>query len=299
MDSRNLTPFFLCAGYGQRLRPLTDRMPKPLITFQGVTALEWNFRAAQQLPVYQSLVNAHHLPEMVEREAAHLGMPALFENEILGTGGCLWNAGQYLSQTEHFMVHNADLIHDFRLSDLYEAHLRSGDLATLGVLFHPSINTMSCGRDMRLLGIHNYHAFDHQEETARLTFSGIAFYRRDFLRYAGPGCEDIKAYWVKALEAGERIGLVNLTSSGTWHDFGTPQGLWNTARFVMEASGEFSYKYSPLVREPRPYVANEVGQDDLPEALRNVVILEETVTSIMPGTSDAIICRDFHWEIVP
>ncbi len=299
MDNRTLTAFFLCAGYGQRLRPLTDRIPKPLIPFQGISALEWNFRAAQKLMAAQSLVNAHHLPENVEMEARRLGMPALYEREIMGTGGCLWNARHLLTQTDGFLVHNADLVHNIDLVQLYEEHKRSGNIATLGALFRPAINSLSCSQGMQLLGVHQYQEFDHRDEMTRLTFSGIAFYNREFLQFVEPGCEDIKAYWVKALEAGERIGLVNLTHTAAWYDFGTPQGLWDTARFMMEATGEYSFNYYPLLREPRPYIANEAGQDDLPEALRNVLVMEESATPIMPGTADRIIGRDFQWEIVP
>jgi hypothetical protein len=65
----------------------------------------------------------------------------------------------------------------------------------------------------------------------------------------------------------------------------------------MEATGEFSYNYHPLLHETRPFVSNEAGQDDLPDFLRNTLIYEETAFPLPSGTRDCILGRDFKWDI--
>src|SRR5690606_886112 len=114
-----LTAFFLSAGYGSRLRPLTDRVPKPAIPFLVQSGLEINVRAVDDaIQPQRRIANAHHLPEKIRSIAGSLGMDVIFEPEILGTGGCIANAANILGETDHFLVHNADLIHDLDLAAL-------------------------------------------------------------------------------------------------------------------------------------------------------------------------------------
>lgn len=303
-----LSAFFLCAGYGKRLRPLTDRVPKPAIPFQGRTALEISFRRVQALFPDRILCNTHHLYAEMEKPAQRLGMNILFEAEILGTGGCLDNARQILGTTDRFLVHNGDLIHTIDLKDLLARHRASGNIATLAGIFRPVHNTLSMNAKGRLLGVHGFEGFvpaggsdaaRADGEIARLTFAGIAVYERAFLDFVKPGVKDIKPYWTAALRAGHSIGVANYSQDSAWFDFGTPQGLWDAAKFYMEMTNTFSYGYAPELRESRPYVSNEADAEGLPEALRDVLIYEESATPIAHHTRGQIIGRDFRWEIKP
>ncbi len=295
-----LSAFFLCAGYGQRLRPLTDRIPKPAITFQGRTALEINFRRAQALFPNRILANTHHLYAEMEKPAQKMAMNILYEPEILGTGGCLHNARHILETTDRFLVHNGDLMHTIDLKDLLERHRASGAIGTLAGIFRPTHNTLSVAPDGHLLGVHGFEDFSPAgAELARLTFAGIAIYEKAFLDFVKPGCEDIKPYWTAALRAGHSIAVANYSHDAAWFDFGTPQGLWEASKFYMEQTKEYSYGYTPLVREMRPYVSNEAGVDVLPDHLRDVLIYEEPMAAIPHHTVNQIIGRDFRWEIRP
>ncbi len=231
----SLSAFFLCAGYGTRLKPLTDRIPKPAIPFLGRSALEINVRAADVLQPAQRLANAHHLPDAIRNIARSLSDPSraqsreaegrgrmevLFEPGILGTGGALANAAERLRETDHFLVHNGDLIHGIDLAALYQEHLDSGALATLaGLHLEKGPNTLSVSAEGTLLGIHGFHPPEGQEEK-RLTFAGIAFYRREFLDFVTPGPDDIKPHWIRALEkAQDKTGALEKTQNKT----GTPE----------------------------------------------------------------------------
>ncbi|HKP94910.1 MAG TPA: sugar phosphate nucleotidyltransferase [Fibrobacteria bacterium] len=319
--SDTLSAFFLCAGYGKRLRPLTDRVPKPAIPFQGRTALEINFRLCRPLFPNRILCNTHHLYAEMEKPARRLGMSILYEPEILGTGGCLHNARHILETTDRFLVHNGDLIHTLDLKDLMARHRASGNIGTLAGIFRPTHNTLSVDVKGRLLGVHGFEGFGGVPapiaaaagqgapvppeeaplpaggEMARLTFAGIAIYEKAFLDFVKPGCEDIKPYWTAALRAGHSIGVANYSHDAAWFDFGTPQGLWEAARFYMELTRNYSYGYAPDLRESRPFVSNEANVQGLPEALRDVLIYEKSATPISPHTMNRIIGSDFRWEI--
>ena len=62
--SENLkTALILCAGYGTRLRPLTDKLPKPLLPVRGKPAIFAVMDKLRAAGVYDFLINVHHLPE--------------------------------------------------------------------------------------------------------------------------------------------------------------------------------------------------------------------------------------------
>ena len=84
----------LCAGFGTRLRPLTDKVPKPLMPLCGVPLLRYNFALLKNAGVTEIVINTHHLASAMERGAAaiasELGLVlnvSREEKHILGTGG--------------------------------------------------------------------------------------------------------------------------------------------------------------------------------------------------------------------
>jgi mannose-1-phosphate guanylyltransferase len=295
----SLTAFFLCAGYGSRLRPLTDRIPKPALPFLGQSALEINARAVEALGPDHRIANAHHLPDAIRAIATPLGIDVILEPEILGTGGCLANAADILRETDHFLVHNADLIHAVDLPALYRNHLESGAMATLaGLAVERGANTLSVSATGSLLGVHGFDGFTGApEEAARFTFAGIAFYRRDILAFIPGGVSDIKPWWVATLKGGGRIRVVDC--SGTrWFDFGTPQGLWDALKYRMESTETFAHNYAAPAGD-RPYVSNETGRADLPPGLKRVAVYEAPKIPLEEGTTNLLTGRDFDWKIRP
>lgn len=304
----SLTAFFPSAGFGTRLRPLTDRVPKPAIPFLGQSALELNVRAVDAaLRPAQRLANAHHLPDAIRAIAAPLDVDVLFEPEILGTGGCLAHAGPRLAATEHFLVHNADLVHDIDLAALYRAHVASGALATLAGLHREgAANTLSVDERGGLhewIGVHGYEGYaGDPHEFKRLTFTGIAFYRRDMLAFIPSGVSDIKGGWNAARAGGGRIRVVDVTGAA-WHDFGTPQGLWDAMKFRMDSTGVSAFRYPAAPDgaggQGRPArVANEAGIS-LPAGLRNVVVYEAPRVPLEEGTTNLLTGYDFDWKVRP
>jgi len=87
----------LAAGFGKRLRPLTDTVPKPLVEVQGRPLIEWNFDLLKEAGLERVFVNTHHLANrMVEyfdsRPKDGLQISLVHETpEILDTGGAINN----------------------------------------------------------------------------------------------------------------------------------------------------------------------------------------------------------------
>jgi mannose-1-phosphate guanylyltransferase len=129
--------FLLAAGIGSRLRPITDRTPKCMLSIGGRPLLDRWLDAFDQAGIDEVLVNLHHLPEVVHNHLAErTGPPVVrtsFEPELLGSAGTLIANRHWIAGDDAFLACNADNLTDFDLRELVEAHRERGAVATLGV----------------------------------------------------------------------------------------------------------------------------------------------------------------------
>lgn len=155
MERRVRNAFILGAGLGTRLRPLTGRLPKPLVPLFHRPLAEWALEACARAGVERFAVNTHHLPEtwgdfgeppseIMQAIAGGNGLTAcprtwkgrelaLFhEPVLLETGGGLKNIEGWLAG-EPVLVHNGDIFSSMPLDRLVAAHRASGLPATLAL----------------------------------------------------------------------------------------------------------------------------------------------------------------------
>jgi mannose-1-phosphate guanylyltransferase len=134
----------LCAGLGTRLRPLTERVPKPAVPVANVPLVRWSLALLRGAGVRRAVVNLHHLPEVMEREAraaaAALGMELAVSREpvIAGTGGALREARALLEGAGTVLLLNGDVLFDVDLAAALSVHRASGALATMVLLPMPA-----------------------------------------------------------------------------------------------------------------------------------------------------------------
>lgn len=115
--------FILAAGFGTRMRPLTEAVPKPLVPVCGVPLLSWSLALCAKHGLRNVVVNAHWLAEALEPwQGEHEGCRVTLSVEqpdILGTGGGLKKVAGQLS--ERFAVLNGDVLHAVDLTELLQA----------------------------------------------------------------------------------------------------------------------------------------------------------------------------------
>ena len=134
----------LCAGLGTRLRPLTNRVPKPAVPVCAAPLVKWSLALLAGAGVRRAVVNVHHLPEVMAaaaREAAGALGTALAVSEepvIAGTGGALREARAHLSGADEILLVNGDVLFDVDLAAAVAAHRASGALATMLLLPMPA-----------------------------------------------------------------------------------------------------------------------------------------------------------------
>ncbi len=135
----------LAAGYGKRLKPLTDTKPKALIEVAGKPMLHWVAEKLVNNGFDRIVINVHHHASMIKQAVKKLPFKAEFiisdeEDRLLGTGGGLLKAKKYLCGSEPFLVYNVDIISNINLQGIYSSHLKQGCIATLATSVRDSSN---------------------------------------------------------------------------------------------------------------------------------------------------------------
>lgn len=231
----------LAAGRGQRMRPLTDAMPKPLLPVQGQPLMQWHMQALARGGFTRLVVNTAWLGEQIEaRFGAHAPWPAggasdiAYSHEGRDFGDALETAGgivRALPRLDEVFWAVAGDVHapDFRFSaPVVESFAASGLLAQLWLVVNPPHHPQGdfgIDADGRALDL------PADAPGPRFTFSGIGLYRAEL--FGTPWCEiapgnpeGIHAPLAPLLRRAMGAGRVGAQlHTGRWTDVGTPERL--------------------------------------------------------------------------
>lgn len=211
-----MTAMILAAGRGERLRPLTDTLPKALVEVRGAALIERHLEALRSAGIGTVVINLGWLGEqIVDRigSGARYGLNVVYSPEgddVLETGGGIHRALPMLGH-EPFLVINADIFTDMPLP---RPDLSADDLGHLVLVPVPD---HAAGGDFELTGgrIRN-------GEPAAFTFSGVAVYRPELFADCRPGRFPL-APLLRAAADADRLG--GELYKGLWRDVGTPARL--------------------------------------------------------------------------
>lgn len=293
-----INAFILAAGYGERLRPITDYIPKPLLPVLGKPVIELILERIAGLPLDSIGINTHHRPAMLVQclnASQYADKIELFhEKTILGTGGALKYAEEFLSGSA-FIVHNADILSDISLEKLVEEHFSSGNTVTLAVHDYEKFNNIL---------VDSAGIFKNTEKTGaelpsglcKVAFAGIAVYSRDFLDFLPEGKSSVVDAWLKAQASGKKIGTVDFQGC-SWTDIGTPDAYAAAVFEALEKSGETIYVHSSSdcsKAEIEGYAAIESGCVIKSGAyLKNCILLPDANLPWGSRIEDAVVGPDY------
>jgi MurNAc alpha-1-phosphate uridylyltransferase len=206
----------LAAGRGERLRPLTDSVPKSLVEVQGEVLLERHLRALASAGFETVVINLGWLGEQIVEcvgSGSSYGLNVVYSPEgddILETGGGIQRALPMLG-AEPFLVMNADIFTDMRLSI---AAPGEDDFAHLVLVPTPV--------DKRVGDFDLVDGRVRNGDDPDFTFSGVAVYRPEFFTGCEPGRFSVVPMLRFAADAGQLRGSLY---GGFWRDVGTPESL--------------------------------------------------------------------------
>jgi len=206
----------LAAGRGERMRPLTDRTPKPLLVVRGETLIERHVRACATAGIRRIVVNLWWLGGQIRErlgDGSRYGVEIAYSEEgaaALETAGGIVRALPLLG-SESFVVVNGDIYTDYPL-----AGLRLGAAADAHLVLVPN-PPQHPGGDFGL-----GHGRVLAAAAQRFTFAGIALYRRAMFAACADGVRPLKPLLVAAMERDRCTGEIY---QGLWEDVGTPARL--------------------------------------------------------------------------
>jgi mannose-1-phosphate guanylyltransferase len=216
--------FVLGAGLGQRLRPLTERLPKPLIPHFHRPLICRAFDHVIAAGVTGIVVNTHHMAGRYAEafpSGLHGGVPVAFIHESpdrLETAGGIANARPLLDDGAPFLVYNGDILTDLPLAPLLEAHARGRHLVTLALRTlgpAPHISLDAASGDV--LDIRYMLGTGHQ---GGLLFTGIYVVSPGFFEWLSPGKkESVIPVFLRLIQEGRLLGGV-VIDEGQWRDLG-------------------------------------------------------------------------------
>ncbi len=222
----------LAAGLGLRLRPLSLLRPKPALPVRGLPVIAYLLHWLRHHGVTEVIVNTHHLPHVLSDAVRSWTPPGLevsfsAERQLLGTGGGIRSAADFLRESDPSLVVAGDGILDLDLAPLLARHRARRDLATL-VLRRDSraahFGTIGLDGEARVRRIGQ--RFDLGGESAAGVFLGVRlFSRRALDRLPTEDAFEDLSDWLAPLLAGgaddvraERLG----EDESTWEPVGTP-----------------------------------------------------------------------------
>jgi len=218
----------LAAGRGERMRPLTDTTPKPLLRVGGHGLIEYHLRALVRAGVEEAVVNLGHLGEQIEAflgDGGRYGLAIRYSREgerVLDTGGGIHHALPWLGP-EPFLVVNGDIFSDYPYERL---PAQPAGLAHVVLVANPPHHPHG---DFALVG-----EKVHSEGGARLTFSGIGMYRPELFADCVGGAFPLAPLLRRAMATGQVSGE---RYAGLWWDVGTPQRLHELAARLESRPG--------------------------------------------------------------
>ncbi len=206
----------LAAGRGERLRPITESVPKALVEVRGESLLERHLQAVKRAGIETVVINLGWLGEqIVERvgSGAGFGLKVVYSPEgdnILETGGGIHRALPMLGD-EPFLVINADIYTDMPLPTQLSGPADDGHLVLVPRPEHRDSGDFALV-EQRI----------RNEGDPLLTFSGVAVYSPDLFADCQPGRFPL-APMLRAAADSDRLG--GQVYEGLWRDVGTPERL--------------------------------------------------------------------------
>jgi mannose-1-phosphate guanylyltransferase len=222
------TAFILGAGLGTRLRPLTERCPKPLLEIGGRPIITYAMDRLLNVGVDRFIVNTHHCPEVYSEkfpDRRWRGAPMLFRHEpvLLDTAGGLKNIEDLLTEDEAILCYNGDVITDLPLKLLLEDHEQKRPEATLALRTSGPLLNVSIDESGEICDLRNILGLPPGKPGIRsCLFAGIYAVETMFLRFLEAGkVESVILGFLRRIR--EKRGSIRgvIIDEGQWHDIGT------------------------------------------------------------------------------
>jgi mannose-1-phosphate guanylyltransferase len=231
--------FVLGAGLGTRLRPLTERRPKPLIPVANRPLITYAFEHLLGVGVEKLIVNTHWRAEAYHSffpESSYRGTPLVLREEhpeILETAGGIWNVRDLLGG-EPFLVYNGDILCDLPLEPAIRAHFSSENEVTL--ILRSQGGPLQVAFDAAKGRVTDIGGRVDASAGPRFLFTGIYVVNPGFIERIPPGEKlSVIPIFCDMIRKGAPLGGI-VIDDGQWWDLGA-RGKYLDAHAALAQSG--------------------------------------------------------------
>ncbi len=226
----------LAAGFGIRLRPLTDTLPKPLIPVAGRCMLDRALDRLDEAGVRHIVVNTHYLRDKI---AAHLAArPEISlspEETILETGGGVAHALPLLGEKAFYVV-NGDIIWTNGPDQTALTRLAAAwndDTMDALLLLHPTVKAY--GYDEGGNFFYPPLRWRNTEPQAPYVFAGVQILHPRLFQKKPDGAFSLRVLYRQAFEQGRLHVVIH---DGAWYHIGTPEALRESSQWLAEPAAQ-------------------------------------------------------------
>jgi N-acetyl-alpha-D-muramate 1-phosphate uridylyltransferase len=230
----------LAAGLGVRMRPLTDKMPKPLVSVAGRALLDHVLDRLADSGVERAVVNVHYLGEQIERHLKDRTKPAITISDerglLLGTGGGVVKALPALGHAPFFHI-NSDTIWIDGVKPNLARLAEAFDPATMDALLLLACTTGSIGYTGRgdfVMLPDGRLKKRGEREVAPFVYAGTAIFSPALFKDAPQGEFSLTTLFDRAADAGRLHGL---RLEGLWMHVGTPDAIATAETAIRTSVG--------------------------------------------------------------
>ena len=228
----------LAAGKGVRMRPITDRIPKPLVAVGGRPLIEHVLTKLAEAGVETAVVNVHHLADQIERFLRDWPAPRIVisdeRGELLDTGGGVVKALPHLGPEPFFHI-NADTIwidgvrpNLAHLAETFDPRRMDALLllaAASGSVGYAGRGDFTMTPDGRLVR-------RGEREVAPFVYAGAAILNPSLFSTAPPGAFSLNLLFDRAIDSGRFYGL---RLEGVWMHVGTPDAIIEAETAILSS----------------------------------------------------------------
>jgi N-acetyl-alpha-D-muramate 1-phosphate uridylyltransferase len=214
----------LSAGRGERMRPLTDHTPKPLLPVAGKPLIEHTINQMVSAGFTEIVINHARFGQQIEDylgNGKHYGISIAYSSEgdePLETAGGIINALPLLGK-EAFLVVNGDIATDFPFAELKKVSVDLAHLVLVDNPIHHTNGDFGLDKSGRIT----------ENDSPLSTFSGIGLYHPDLFSKTPPGKSKLAPLLRAAIKENKVTGQ---HYSGFWMDIGTPERLQDLDNYL-------------------------------------------------------------------
>lgn len=240
MEERITKGMILSAGLGTRLRPITYKIPKPLVPVLNIPNIIYGIALLKRTGINDIIINIHHLPDIIESylgDGSRWDIRISFSREpvLLGTGGGVKKAERFF-ENKAFVLVNCDFVTNVNLKPVIKKHFQRRAAATMVLIEDPAVQSsysaVGISESENLCSLPSHQT---TEPVRKGIFTGIHILSPEIFRYLEEKPSGINQVLYPALmkECPERVQGA-FVSDHYWYDTGDCHFLWATSMKLLD-----------------------------------------------------------------